>query len=86
MLFCCATQSAFGWVMAVCLCKCVSAHGDVEDGDNVESGAEDGAHAFDRRLVQAIVGWQHLPVRDKWAHNKTVCCVTQGNPSAAACM
>lgn len=63
------------------MCKCFSAHGDVEDGDNVESRAEDGAHAFDRRLVQAIVGWQHLPVRDKWADNKTVCCVTQRNTS-----
>lgn len=63
----------------VCVCKCFSAHSDVEDGDNVESWAEDGAHAFDGRLVQAIVGWQHLPVKDKWADNKTVCCLTRGN-------
>lgn len=48
-----------------CAWKCVSTHSDVEDGDYVEGRGEDGAHAFDGRLVQAVVGRQHLPVRDK---------------------
>lgn len=79
VLFGCVTPSGGS-------CVCFSAHGDVENGDNVESWAENGAHAFDRRLIQAIVGREHLPARDKWANNKTVCCVTEENTSAAACM
>lgn len=43
----------------------ISTHGDVEDGDYVEGRGEDGAHAFDGWLVQAVVGRQHLPVRDQ---------------------
>lgn len=42
-----------------------STHGDVEDGDYIEGRGEDGAHAFDGWLVQAVVGWQHLPARHK---------------------
>lgn len=44
---------------------CVSAYSDVEDRDHVEGTGEDGAHAFDGRLIQTVVGRQHLPVRDK---------------------
>lgn len=43
----------------------VSTHSDVEDGDYVEGRGEDGAHALDGRLIQAVVGRKHLPVRDK---------------------
>lgn len=59
-------------VAGVCVWKCGSAHSDVEDGDYVEGRGEDGAHAFDGRLVQAVVGRQHLPVRDKQPNN-TIC-------------
>lgn len=47
----------------------VCTHSDVEDGDYVEGRGEDGAHAFDGRLIQAVVGRQHLPVRDKQAQH-----------------
>lgn len=43
-------------------------HRDVEGGDDVEGGGEDGAHAFDGRLVQTVVGRQHLPVNKPPAH------------------
>lgn len=66
-LFKCKSNGG-GWCGRVLL----SAHSDVEDGDDVEGRGEDGAHAFDRRLVQAVVGRQHLPARDK-QHNNTVC-------------
>lgn len=55
----------------------ISTHGDVEDGDYVEGRGEDGAHAFDRRLVQAVVGRQDLPVGDKHPKNTLACCMTQ---------
>lgn len=48
-----------------------STHSDVEDGDYVEGRGEDGAHALDGRLVQAVVGRQHLPVRDKQPNDNT---------------
>lgn len=37
---------------------------DVEGGDHVEGGGEDGAHGFHRRLVQAVVGGQDLAAED----------------------
>lgn len=43
-------------------------HRDVEGGDDVEGGGEDGAHAFDGGLVQTVVGRQHLPVNKQPAH------------------
>lgn len=49
-----------------------STHGDVEDGDHVESRGEDGAHAFDRGLLQAVVGREHLPARDKRPNRDTL--------------
>lgn len=67
-LFKCKSNGG-GW------CGCgrvlLSAHSDVEDGDDVEGRGEDGAHAFDGRLVQAVVGRQHLPAREK-QHNTTI--------------
>lgn len=38
------------------------AYRDVEGGDHVEGGREDGAHGFHRRLVQTVVGGQNLAV------------------------
>lgn len=59
-----------------CECRNVTAtYGDVEDGDYVEGRGEDGAHAFDGRLVQAVIGGQHLPVRDNQPKNILGCCV-----------
>lgn len=40
----------------------------------MEGPGEDGAHAFDGRLVQAVVGRQHLPVRDKQATTTQCAC------------
>lgn len=37
--------------------KSGSTHCDVEDGNNVERWSENGAHALNRRLIEAVVGW-----------------------------
>lgn len=66
----------------------ISTHGDVEDGDYVEGRGEDGAHAFDGWLVQAVVGRQHLPMRDKQLKKKkktrSACRLTHCHTGAVA--
>ena len=59
---------------------CISTHSDVEDGDYVEGRGDDGAHAFDGGLVQAVVGWQHLPVRDKQPDKNTAHAARRTHP------
>lgn len=68
-------------------------HGDVKYCDHVESRGEDGAHAFDWRLIQAVVGRQHLPERRAGQNNKLdmqldtkplLCVVWATNPSTGA--
>ncbi len=63
-----------------------STHSDVEDGDHIEGRGEDGAHAFDGRLVQAVVGRQHLPVRDKEPNDNTICALRDTRKNWCGCI
>ena len=45
-----------------------SAHRNVEGGDHVQRGGEDGGHALDRGLIELVVGGQYLPVRPQHTH------------------
>ena len=62
-----------------------STHSDVEYGDYVEGRGKDGAHALDGRLVQAVVGRQHLSVRSKQPNNKTICELNDTRPHLRCC-
>lgn len=61
-------------------------YGDVEDGDHVEAGGEDGAHALDGGLVQAVVGRQHLPATEKQPNKHTLGVLRDTNPEVTVCL